>query len=66
VAFPEQRGHAYVARRLRLLAQRRGLLRHPWDIGLGHLVKFDHDFIGRAALEQMAGKPHRRKVTLVW
>lgn len=38
----------------------------PWDIGLGHLVKFDHDFIGRAALEEMAGKPHRRKVTLVW
>jgi vanillate/3-O-methylgallate O-demethylase len=38
----------------------------PWDIGLGHLVKFDHDFIGRAALEAMAGKPHRRKVTLVW
>jgi glycine cleavage system aminomethyltransferase T len=21
----------------------------PWDIGLGHLVKFDHDFVGRAA-----------------
>jgi vanillate/3-O-methylgallate O-demethylase len=38
----------------------------PWDIGLGHLVKFDHDFIGRAALERMAGQPHRRKVTLVW
>jgi vanillate/3-O-methylgallate O-demethylase len=38
----------------------------PWDIGLGHLVKFDHDFIGRTALEALAGKPHRRKVTLVW
>jgi vanillate/3-O-methylgallate O-demethylase len=38
----------------------------PWDIGLGHLVKFDHDFVGRAALEAMAGGPHRRKVTLVW
>ena len=38
----------------------------PWDIGLGHLVKFDHDFIGRAALEGIAGRPHRRKVTLVW
>jgi vanillate/3-O-methylgallate O-demethylase len=38
----------------------------PWDIGLGHVVKFDHDFVGRAALERMAGKPHRRKVTLVW
>jgi vanillate/3-O-methylgallate O-demethylase len=38
----------------------------PWDLGLGHLVKFDHDFVGRAALEAMAGKPHRHKVTLVW
>jgi vanillate/3-O-methylgallate O-demethylase len=38
----------------------------PWDIGLGHLIRFDHDFIGRAALEGMAGRPHRRKVTLVW
>jgi vanillate/3-O-methylgallate O-demethylase len=38
----------------------------PWDIGLGHIVKFDHDFIGRAALEAMADQPHRRKVTLVW
>ncbi len=25
----------------------------PWDLGYGHLVKFDHDFIGREALERM-------------
>jgi hypothetical protein len=31
----------------------------PW-------VKFDHNFIGRAALEGMAEQPHRRKVTLIW
>jgi syringate O-demethylase len=38
----------------------------PWDLGYGHLVKFDHDFIGRAALEQMArDDEHRVKVTLV-
>jgi syringate O-demethylase len=36
----------------------------PWDIGYGHLVKFDHDFIGREALETMAGGVHRHKVTL--
>ena len=24
----------------------------PWDLGYGHLVKFDHDFIGRDALER--------------
>ncbi len=38
----------------------------PWDIGLGHLIKFDHDFVGRSALEGMADAPHRRKVTLMW
>jgi glycine cleavage system aminomethyltransferase T len=36
----------------------------PWDLGYGHLVKLDHDFIGREALEQMAGDEHRHKVTL--
>jgi glycine cleavage system aminomethyltransferase T len=36
----------------------------PWDLSYGHLVKFDHDFIGREALEQMADGPHRTKVTL--
>jgi len=38
----------------------------PWDLGYGHTVKFDHDFIGRAALEAMVDKPHRRKVWLRW
>jgi len=38
----------------------------PWDIGHGHLVKLDHDFIGRDALERMSNRPHRRKVTLLW
>jgi len=36
----------------------------PWDIGYGIIVKFDHDFIGREALEKMAPGPHREKVTL--
>lgn len=36
----------------------------PWDLGYGLFVKFDHDFIGREALERMAGQPHRQKVTL--
>lgn len=39
----------------------------PYDLGYAGSVKFDHDFIGRAALEKMAaGKPRRKKVTLVW
>ena len=36
----------------------------PWDLGYGSYVKFDHDFIGREALEAMADDDHRRKVTL--
>src|SRR5699024_11841878 len=38
----------------------------PYDIGYGRTVKFDHDFIGRAALEQIAERDNREKVTLVW
>jgi syringate O-demethylase len=36
----------------------------PWDLGYGGYVKFDHDFIGRDALERMADDDHRHKVTL--
>ena len=36
----------------------------PWDLSYGAFVKFDHDFIGREALEKMAGANHRKKVTL--
>jgi vanillate/3-O-methylgallate O-demethylase len=38
----------------------------PWDLGYGPFVKFDHDFVGREALEKMAGNSQRTKVTLVW
>jgi glycine cleavage system aminomethyltransferase T len=38
----------------------------PYDIGYGPIVKFDHDFPGRAALEKMVASPRRKKVTLAW
>jgi vanillate/3-O-methylgallate O-demethylase len=38
----------------------------PYDLGYGRVVAFDHDFIGRAALERHAAAATRRKVTLVW
>ncbi|MGY1839424.1 MULTISPECIES: aminomethyl transferase family protein [unclassified Modestobacter] len=38
----------------------------PYDLDYGRTVRFDHDFIGRAALEEIAAGPHRQKVTLVW
>ena len=37
----------------------------PHELGYGPIVKFDHDFIGRAALEPMPA-PRRKKVTFVW
>jgi len=38
----------------------------PYELGYGTFVKFDHDFIGRTALENMSGKTRRKKVTFVW
>jgi len=38
----------------------------PYDLGYGPFVKFDHEFVGRVALEKMAGNQRRKKVTLVW
>jgi glycine cleavage system aminomethyltransferase T len=38
----------------------------PFDVGWENLVKFDHDFIGRAALENIAKKPKNTVVTLEW
>ena len=38
----------------------------PHDLGYWPFVRFDHDFIGREALEEMADNPKRRKVTLAW
>ena len=39
----------------------------PHDLGYGKTIKFDHDFVGREALERTAHTaPPRTKVTLVW
>ena len=38
----------------------------PWDLGYGKLIKFDHDFIGREALEAIDPATQRRKLTLEW
>jgi vanillate/3-O-methylgallate O-demethylase len=38
----------------------------PYDLGYGPFVKFDHDFVGRKAVEQMVNNQKRKKVTLVW
>jgi vanillate/3-O-methylgallate O-demethylase len=38
----------------------------PHDLGYWPFVNFDHDFIGREALEAMADEPRWKKVTLAW
>src|SRR4029453_3819200 len=38
----------------------------PYEIGYGPFVKFDHEFIGKEALEKIKDKAHRRKVTFAW
>lgn len=38
----------------------------PYDVGWGFLVKFNHDFQGREALEKIAANPPRTVVTLEW
>jgi vanillate/3-O-methylgallate O-demethylase len=39
---------------------------NPFELGYAHMVKFDHDFIGRDALEQIDPETQRKKVTLAW
>lgn len=38
----------------------------PHEMGYGQFIKFDHDFIGKEALQKMEGKAHRKKVTFAW
>ncbi|HEY2508183.1 MAG TPA: hypothetical protein VGI58_16835, partial [Streptosporangiaceae bacterium] len=38
----------------------------PYELGYGHMVRFDHDFVGREALEAMDTSSQRRKVTIAW
>jgi len=38
----------------------------PYEMGYGDFVRFDHDFIGREALQKIADRQHRKKVTFAW
>jgi vanillate/3-O-methylgallate O-demethylase len=40
--------------------------RSPVELGWGKAIKFDHDFIGREALEKEVANPKRTMVTLEW
>jgi glycine cleavage system aminomethyltransferase T len=44
----------------------RSRFRSPLEVGWGRTVRFDHSFVGRAALEAEAANPRRTVVTLRW
>ena len=39
---------------------------NPIELGYERFIDFDHDFVGRDAIAEMAEEPQREKVTLVW
>jgi vanillate/3-O-methylgallate O-demethylase len=39
---------------------------NPYELGYGSFVRFDHEFHGREALQQMKPETQRKKVTLAW
>ena len=47
-------------------ADRRARHRTPVEVGWQRAVRFDHDFAGRAALEEEVARPRRTIVTLRW
>lgn len=40
--------------------------RTPYELGYGRSISFNHDFVGREALQALRDKPRREKVTLIW
>ncbi len=40
--------------------------RNPVELGWGGMIKFNHEFVGREALEKEVANPRRKMVTLVW
>jgi glycine cleavage system aminomethyltransferase T len=39
---------------------------NPYELGWGKMIKFDHDFVGREALEKIAAENKRQIVSLEW
>ncbi|HWI31804.1 MAG TPA: hypothetical protein VNT50_09955 [Microbacterium sp.] len=56
--FPVSGSHAIRAQK--------DLYRNPTELGWGNRIKFDHEFIGREALEVIVANQKRSMVTLVW
>lgn len=39
---------------------------NPYEMGWGSTVNFNHDFVGKEALQKIQASPHRKMVTLEW
>ena len=39
---------------------------NPWELGYGPFVRFDHEFLGKEALQRIKPETQRKKVTLAW
>jgi glycine cleavage system aminomethyltransferase T len=40
--------------------------RDPVEMGYGHLIDFNHDFVGKDAVRGIVDNPRRKRITLVW
>lgn len=38
----------------------------PWELDYGRVIRFDHDFVGREALQNIQDRPQRKKVSLAF
>lgn len=47
-------------------SDRKQRYRNPVELGWGKMIKFDHDFVGRKALEKAVANPTRVMVSLEW
>lgn len=56
----------YKARGSHVPSDPTALYRNPVELGWGKNIVFDHDFIGREALEAVVANPKRTMKTLVW
>lgn len=70
-SFLAHQGESWKRRRPPLLSGSMGedirlRYRNPVEVGWARMIKFDHEFIGRDALEIEVADPRRRMVTLEW
>lgn len=69
--MPDEAARAFIGQFFKISgsvdpANLRARFRTPVEVGWHRMCKFDHDFLGRAALETEVANPKRTVVTLCW